>query len=103
MAEKLDGKWHGRGANNARRTMCVRGHEFNKQNTRVAADGGRDCRMCDNIRKKLLQRGKRLRRVSYSQTKVAKAARVKRKLSLSHKSSLLCAAERRAAARIGNF
>jgi len=32
---------------NARKTKCVRGHEFTAQNTRITTAGSRFCRACD--------------------------------------------------------
>lgn len=32
---------------NSRKTHCPRGHEYNAENTRPRADGGRECRACD--------------------------------------------------------
>lgn len=36
---------------NARKTHCIRGHEFTPENTRHVRDGGRQCRLCDEIRR----------------------------------------------------
>lgn len=36
----------GWGAKNARRTHCIRGHEFSLENTRLTKDGRRVCREC---------------------------------------------------------
>lgn len=35
---------------NARKTHCIRGHEFNLENTRVRNDGSRDCKVCQRER-----------------------------------------------------
>ncbi|QPO16649.1 HNH endonuclease [Mycobacterium phage KashFlow] len=35
----------------ANKTHCIRGHEFNQQNTHIAPDGGRVCRLCRRITK----------------------------------------------------
>ena len=41
----------GLAALNARKTHCLRGHEFNKENTRInRLDGGRECRICQRER-----------------------------------------------------
>lgn len=40
---------------NARKTHCIRGHEFNSENTRIRLDGKRTCRECERT-------GKRARR-----------------------------------------
>lgn len=37
-------------ADNARKTHCLRGHALSGSNLRVAANGSRQCRTCDNIR-----------------------------------------------------
>jgi hypothetical protein len=37
---------------NARKTHCIRGHEFNEENTRTDDDGSRTCRVCDAARKR---------------------------------------------------
>lgn len=34
----------------ARKTHCLRGHEFNEVNTRIRPDGGRECRVCQRQR-----------------------------------------------------
>ncbi len=36
-------------AKNARKTHCKNGHPFDEKNTRVNLNGGRACRLCDNI------------------------------------------------------
>ena len=33
---------------NARKTHCLRGHEFSKENTRITKEGGRVCKKCKN-------------------------------------------------------
>jgi len=33
-----------------RRTHCIRGHEFNEENTRITRSGKRRCRLCERIR-----------------------------------------------------
>jgi hypothetical protein len=35
---------------NARKTHCIRKHEFTPANTRINRDGGRSCRACERIR-----------------------------------------------------
>ena len=35
-----------------RKTHCPKGHEYNEKNTRVTKAGKRQCRACDNARKK---------------------------------------------------
>lgn len=35
---------------NARKTHCIRGHEFTPENTRIVQISGRQCRICDKIR-----------------------------------------------------
>lgn len=37
---------------NARKTHCIRGHEFNEENTRRSADGTRNCRACERVASK---------------------------------------------------
>jgi len=37
---------------NARKEACVHGHEFTPENTRMRADGTRECRECRRIRKR---------------------------------------------------
>jgi hypothetical protein len=37
----------------ARKTHCVRGHEFNEENTSIRSDGSRSCRKCGAYRKRL--------------------------------------------------
>ena len=39
-------------AMNARKTHCIHGHEFNKQNTRISKEGFRRCRSCERERHK---------------------------------------------------
>lgn len=45
------------------RTTCIRGHEFNKENTLVSTDGKRHCRVCsrmrDHNRKRITVNGRR--------------------------------------------
>lgn len=36
----------GTAALNARKTICVNGHEFDEENTRWLADGRRECKTC---------------------------------------------------------
>lgn len=38
---------------NARKTHCVRGHEFTTANTRPHGDGNRACRQCETVRRSL--------------------------------------------------
>ncbi len=40
----------GAGAVNARKTHCIRGHEFTPSNTLVRKSGGRTCRTCKKLR-----------------------------------------------------
>lgn len=35
------------GASNRNKTHCIKGHEFNSENTRITPAGGRRCRTCD--------------------------------------------------------
>lgn len=44
-----DSVWKGRHPN-ANKTHCLRGHEFNQQNTYVTNKGTRHCRTCRNLR-----------------------------------------------------
>lgn len=37
---------------NAAKTHCIRGHPFDEDNTRIAANGGRICRICDRAEKR---------------------------------------------------
>jgi hypothetical protein len=41
---------------NARKTHCLRGHEFDKQNCRVNKYGHRHCRMCHRLRMRVYNR-----------------------------------------------
>jgi hypothetical protein len=41
---------------NARKTHCIRGHEFNQSNTRVDKNGHRRCKICDNENRKTPER-----------------------------------------------
>lgn len=34
---------------NRRKTHCVRGHEYNEENTHIRISGGRNCRLCDRV------------------------------------------------------
>ena len=45
-----------RSPNNATKTHCVRGHAFDKANTRIKSDGRRDCRQCERIRRRIQER-----------------------------------------------
>lgn len=38
---------------NARKTHCKRGHPFDEENTRVEADGSRECRTCKNEKRRV--------------------------------------------------
>lgn len=40
----------GAGAVNARKTHCIRGHEFTPSNTLIRKNGGRTCRACKKLR-----------------------------------------------------
>jgi hypothetical protein len=40
----------GLSAQNARKTHCIRGHEFSPENTRRSKNGGRICRACNRLR-----------------------------------------------------
>ena len=44
---------NGAPAKNSRKTHCIRGHELNQENTWSRADGRRDCKVCDKIRRKM--------------------------------------------------
>lgn len=35
---------------NARKSSCLRGHEFNRRNTRIDKNGSRKCRICHRMR-----------------------------------------------------
>lgn len=48
-------------AKNKRKTHCLRGHEFNEQNTRYYAAGYRACRACSNMHARNHLRQKRAR------------------------------------------
>lgn len=51
---------------NARKTHCIRGHEFTSKNTIVLANRGRSCRTCQNERNKIWMR-------NYKKPKVLKS------------------------------
>ena len=34
---------------NARKTECIRGHPFDKENTYIRPDGERNCRLCSKL------------------------------------------------------
>lgn len=36
---------------NSNKTHCIRGHLYNKANTRIKKSGWRDCRICHNLRR----------------------------------------------------
>lgn len=37
---------------NKRKTHCPQGHEYNSENTRLHTDGSRQCRICENARRR---------------------------------------------------
>jgi hypothetical protein len=43
---------------NANKTHCPKGHPYNEQNTRIATNGSRQCRVCDRENKRSKQHAK---------------------------------------------